>query len=119
VPSKPRWTNRACAFPSTYWYWRPRSVAAASPPVRTPEAKAADLWLPIRPGTDAALAMGLINIIIRENLYAADFVAEHTSGLELSQREPRLSTSRGCLGSQGSQSRIFSDARTSTLTARR
>ncbi len=32
-------------------------------------ASRAEIWLQIRPGTDAAVALGLINIIINENLY--------------------------------------------------
>jgi len=82
------WSQRVSASNAPNWgrYMAAKRAGAkliVVDPVRTPEAKAADLWLPIRPGTDAALAMGLINIIIRENLYAADFVAEHTSGFEL------------------------------------
>jgi anaerobic selenocysteine-containing dehydrogenase len=42
----------------------------------------ADRWLPIAPGTDAALAMALANVIIEEGLYDVDFVREHTAGFE-------------------------------------
>ena len=34
----------------------------------------ADLWLPLRPGTDAALALAMLNVIIRERLYNKEFV---------------------------------------------
>lgn len=37
-------------------------------------------WLPIRPGTDGALALGLCNILIREELYDAEFVQHWTTG---------------------------------------
>jgi anaerobic selenocysteine-containing dehydrogenase len=40
----------------------------------------ADQWVPIRPATDAALAMAMIHVIIREGLYDEDFVARHTVG---------------------------------------
>ena len=40
----------------------------------------ARLWLPLRPGTDGALALSLINIIIREKLYDKDFVENWTYG---------------------------------------
>ena len=43
-------------------------------------AKRADLWLQLRPGTDAALALGFFNVIIEEELYDADFVANHIHG---------------------------------------
>ena len=32
--------------------------------------RSADLWLPIRPGTEAAVALSIANVIIRESLYA-------------------------------------------------
>jgi anaerobic selenocysteine-containing dehydrogenase len=35
----------------------------------TPIAKKADLWLQIRPGTDGALILGLINLLIKEKRY--------------------------------------------------
>jgi thiosulfate reductase/polysulfide reductase chain A len=42
----------------------------------------ADEWLPIQPGTDAALALGIAHVIVKENLYDASFVAEHTYGFD-------------------------------------
>jgi thiosulfate reductase/polysulfide reductase chain A len=39
-------------------------------------------WLAIKPGTDGALALALANVIITENLYDADFVANWTVGFE-------------------------------------
>jgi anaerobic selenocysteine-containing dehydrogenase len=49
-------------------------------PRRIPEAEKADMWLPIRPGTDVALMLGWLRIIIEENLYDTDFVANWTIG---------------------------------------
>ncbi len=47
----------------------------------------ADLWLRPRPGTDGALALGLLNVIINENLYDKEFVEKWTHGFdELKQR---------------------------------
>jgi anaerobic selenocysteine-containing dehydrogenase len=37
---------------------------------RSRTARSADLWLPIRPGTEAAVALSIANVIIRESLYA-------------------------------------------------
>jgi len=45
-------------------------------------AKKADIWLQLRPGTDAALALGFFSVIIAEGLYDADFVANHIHGWE-------------------------------------
>ena len=40
----------------------------------------ADIWLQLRPGTDAALALGMANVIINEGLYDKEFVAEYVHG---------------------------------------
>ncbi len=49
--------------------------------------KAARLWLRIRPGTDGALAIGLLSILISEDLYDHEFVENYTYGFaELRQR---------------------------------
>jgi cysteine desulfurase NifS len=39
-------------------------------------------WIPIRPGTDGALALGLSNILIAEELYDEKFVRDWTHGFE-------------------------------------
>jgi len=39
-------------------------------------------WIPIRPGTDGALALGLCNVIIEEELYDEEFVSNWTVGFE-------------------------------------
>ena len=44
-------------------------------PYRTRTAKCADWYLPINPGTDAALAMGMMNVIISEGLHDQDYIA--------------------------------------------
>ena len=44
--------------------------------------RVAKLWLPLRPGTDGALALGILNIIISENLYDREFVEKYTYGFE-------------------------------------
>lgn len=47
----------------------------------------ARLWLPLRPGTDGALALGILNILITEDLYDHEFVENHTHGFaELAER---------------------------------
>jgi anaerobic selenocysteine-containing dehydrogenase len=42
----------------------------------------ADEWIPIRPGTEGALALGIAHVVVRDELYDSDFVAEHTFGFE-------------------------------------
>jgi len=51
-------------------------------PRRIPEAEKADLFLQIRPGTDVALMLGWVRVIIKEELYDRDFVAKWTVGFE-------------------------------------
>lgn len=49
-------------------------------PAETRTARLADEWIPIRPGTDAALALALMHVIIAEKLYDTDYVAHYTEG---------------------------------------
>ena len=51
-------------------------------PYRTRTAACADWYLPINPGTDAALALGMMHVIIGENLHDADYVSNYTVGFE-------------------------------------
>jgi len=51
-------------------------------PRRTPLAHVADSHLQIRPGTDLALALAMINHLILNDLYDVDFVACHTIGFD-------------------------------------
>ncbi|MEW5724863.1 MAG: molybdopterin-dependent oxidoreductase, partial [Thermodesulfobacteriota bacterium] len=56
-------------------------------PRRSEAADAADIWLRLRPGTDAALLLGLVNVIIEEGLYDRDFVRDWCYGFDqLAQR---------------------------------
>jgi anaerobic selenocysteine-containing dehydrogenase len=58
------------------------SKLIAVDPRLTRVAARADIWLPLRPGTDTALALGMINIILREELYDRDFVENYVHGWE-------------------------------------
>lgn len=51
-------------------------------PRETATTKIADLHLKVKPGTDAALANGLLKVIIEENYIDEDFVAERVNGFE-------------------------------------
>ncbi len=42
----------------------------------------ADEWIPIRPGTEGALALGIAHVIVRDEAYDAEFVEQHTFGFE-------------------------------------
>ncbi len=51
-------------------------------PCRTELTDLADIWLQIRPGTDGALAYGMLNTIISEGLYDKEFVAKWCTGFD-------------------------------------
>lgn len=51
-------------------------------PRLTWEAAHAEYWLQLRPGTDAALAMAMCNVIVSEDLYDHDFVEKWCFGFE-------------------------------------
>jgi len=47
-----------------------------------PLAKQADIYAQIRPGTDTALALGILNVVIDEKLYDKEFVQKWTHGFD-------------------------------------
>lgn len=51
-------------------------------PYQTPLASKADVWLQVRPGTDCALALAWLNVIIGENRYDKEFVDKWTNGFD-------------------------------------
>jgi anaerobic selenocysteine-containing dehydrogenase len=52
-------------------------------PRLTEAARKADLWLQIRPGTDGALLMSWLNVIINEELFDREFVTHWTNACSL------------------------------------
>jgi assimilatory nitrate reductase catalytic subunit len=74
-----------CAPITTDYMWRARdngSRLIVADPRFTPIARNADLFLPVRPGTDLALLMGMLHVIIRDRLTDDAFIAAHTTGFE-------------------------------------
>ena len=51
-------------------------------PVRTPTAAHADWHVQLAPATDAALALGMMHVIIRDELHDADYIERYTVGFE-------------------------------------
>ena len=51
-------------------------------PYKTTLAEKADLWLQVRPGTDVALALGMLNVVIAEKLYDKEFVERWCYGFD-------------------------------------
>lgn len=51
-------------------------------PYKSITASRAHRWLPIRPGYDLAFCLGMIHVILSENLYNRQFVENYTQGIE-------------------------------------
>lgn len=51
-------------------------------PLKTRTATEADLHIQPMPGTDAALALAMMHVIIRDGLFDADYVSNYTSGFD-------------------------------------
>jgi len=51
-------------------------------PEMQPDAAKADMWVPIRPGTDGALALAMINVIVNEHLYDVAFTSRWCYGFD-------------------------------------
>ena len=56
-------------------------------PRKTRSARAADLYLPIRIGTDAALALGIMHVLVRDKLANRDYIANNTLGFDQVERD--------------------------------
>ncbi len=52
-------------------------------PIRSGYSAIADEWVPIKPGTDGALILAIINEIIQQGLYDRDFLIQYTNSAEL------------------------------------
>ena len=64
-------------------------------PYRTRTARLANWHIPINPGTDVALALGLMHIIVRDGLHDRDYIARYADGFdELEKRLPEYTPDR-------------------------
>ncbi len=74
-----------CAPITTDYVWRCRDNGGkliVIDPRLTPITRNADLYLPVRPGTDLALLMGMLHVVLRDGLENREFIAAHTIGFE-------------------------------------
>jgi anaerobic selenocysteine-containing dehydrogenase len=79
--------NPEASWPGLYMYDINQGLKSGAKliivdPRRTRLARKADHWLRIRPGTDVALVLCFINIIIEHGLYDKDFVDKWTTGFD-------------------------------------
>jgi anaerobic selenocysteine-containing dehydrogenase len=64
-------------------------------PYRTRTARAADWHIAINPGTDVALALGMMHVIVREGWHDAEYIAHYADGFdELQKRLPEYTPQR-------------------------
>jgi anaerobic selenocysteine-containing dehydrogenase len=82
--------NPSASAPHAHEHWLPESGAriVVVDPVRTPTAEAADIHLQPFPGSDAALAFGLLHVAQRDQLVDLDCINDHTIGFE--ELEPSI-----------------------------
>ncbi|MDA2890455.1 bifunctional nitrate reductase/sulfite reductase flavoprotein subunit alpha [Mycolicibacterium sp. BiH015] len=79
-------SNMADCHPILYLRMADRLKAGAKlivvDPRRTSTADKADLYLPVRPGTDLALLNGILHVLVEKGAIDEAFIAEHTQGWE-------------------------------------
>ena len=77
----PQWTNPDEYKGENFWSaYKKGAKLICIDPRKGFTAKKADLWLQLRPGTDAALAMGFHSVILEEELYDRAFTDNYING---------------------------------------
>ncbi|HEX2688029.1 MAG TPA: molybdopterin oxidoreductase family protein [Kofleriaceae bacterium] len=74
-----------CSPITTNYIWQARELGAkviVQDPRITPLARTCDLYLPVRPGRDAALFAGVLGLMIEHGWIDREFIAHHTVGFE-------------------------------------
>src|SRR5690606_15952578 len=74
-----------CAPITTHYLWQCRERGGrliVVDPRMTPISRNADLYLPVRPGTDLALFLAMLHVIVRDGLVKQEYVAAHTTGVD-------------------------------------
>ena len=83
-----------CAPITTDYVWQAREMGGkiiVVDPRITPIARTADIFLPVRPGCDAALFNGVLHLMIENDWLDHDFIAAHTVDFdELKQHVPAM-----------------------------
>ncbi|MCK6591602.1 MAG: molybdopterin-dependent oxidoreductase, partial [Polyangiaceae bacterium] len=74
-----------CSPITTNYIWQARELGAkiiVQDPRITPLARTCDLFLPVKPGRDAALFAGVLQLMIEQGFIDRDFIAESTVGFD-------------------------------------
>lgn len=91
-----------CAPITTDYIWRCRDAGGkliVADPRMNPISRRADLFLPLRPGTDLVLLMSMLHVVLREGLENRKFIDEHTTGFDavaesVKAYDPRMAAER-------------------------
>jgi anaerobic selenocysteine-containing dehydrogenase len=68
------------------WQERGGKLVQIEPRLSKTAAKA-DRWVPVNPGTEGALALGIAYVLIKESLYNTEFINSATTGFDQWQRQ--------------------------------
>jgi assimilatory nitrate reductase catalytic subunit len=74
-----------CAPITTHYLWQCRERGGrliVVDPRMTPITRNADLYLPVRPGTDLALFLAMMHVLVRDGLTRDEYIAQHTTGFD-------------------------------------
>jgi anaerobic selenocysteine-containing dehydrogenase len=76
-------------------------------PRRSHMAGKADLWLQVRPGTDGILALSMIHVMLKENLFDAEFLRQWTNASFLVRNDNQQPLTAGDISSAGDAETFF------------
>jgi assimilatory nitrate reductase catalytic subunit len=74
-----------CAPITTHYLWQCRERGGkliVIDPRMTPITRNADLYLPVRPGTDLALFLAMMHVLVRDGLTKREYIDAHTTGFD-------------------------------------
>jgi assimilatory nitrate reductase catalytic subunit len=74
-----------CAPITTYYLWQCRERGGrliVMDPRLTPITRNADLYLPVRPGTDLAVFLAMLHVLVHDGLVRPEFIAARTTGFD-------------------------------------
>lgn len=76
------WGSPVCMFKANSACESKKGTVVQVEPRLSNTAAKADQWIPVNPGTEGDLALGLAHLIIKDDLYDKDFVANNTFGFD-------------------------------------
>ncbi|MFC4322811.1 formate dehydrogenase subunit alpha [Litchfieldia salsa] len=74
-----------CHPTSIQWFWKAKDKGAkliVADPRETPTARVADVHLDLKPGTDSALANGILHLLVKEGYVDEEYVKERCNNYE-------------------------------------